>query len=131
MAWINKITFTPEVGDVYDAVVKTIMPYGAFVDFNGKSGLLHISEISYTRIDNVEEVFAEGDKVKVKLVEIDNRTGKMRLSRKALMDKPEGYVERERRDRDDSDSRDRGDNRGRGGDRHGGRDNRGNDRNKR
>ena len=131
MAWINKITFTPEVGDVYDAVVKTIMPYGAFVDFNGKSGLLHISEISYTRIDNVEEVFAEGDKVKVKLVEIDNRTGKMRLSRKALMDKPEGYVERERRDRDDSDNRDRGDNRGRGGDRHGGRDNRGNDRNKR
>ncbi len=98
VAWINKITFTPEVGDVYEAVVKTIMPYGAFVDFQGKSGLLHISEISHSRIENVEDVFEEGDIVKVKLVEIDNRTGKMRLSRKALMDKPEGYKERERRD---------------------------------
>jgi polyribonucleotide nucleotidyltransferase len=123
VAWINKITFMPEVGDTYEAVVKTIMPYGAFVDFQGKSGLLHISEISYTRIDKVEDVFKEGDIVKVKLVEIDSRTGKMRLSRKALMDKPEGYVERERRD--DRGGRDRGgrDNRGGGRDR-GGRDDR-------
>ena len=64
VAWINKITFTPEVGEVYEAVVKTIMPYGAFVDFQGKSGLLHISEISHSRIENVEDVFEEGDTVK-------------------------------------------------------------------
>jgi polyribonucleotide nucleotidyltransferase len=86
---IESITHTPEVGNVYDAVVRTIMPYGVFVDFMSKSGLLHVSEISHTRIDNVEEVFKEGDMVKVKLVEIDQRTGKMRMSRKALLPKPE------------------------------------------
>lgn len=86
---IEGITHTPEVGNVYDAVVRTIMPYGVFVDFMNKSGLLHVSEISHTRIDNVEEVFKEGDMVKVKLVEIDSRTGKMRMSRKALLPKPE------------------------------------------
>ncbi len=120
VAWIKKITFTPEVGEVYEAVVKTIMPYGAFVDFQGKSGLLHISEISHSRIENVEDVFEEGDTVKVKLVEIDNRTGKMRLSRKALMDKPEGYQERK-----DDRGGDRGD-RNKGGhrDNRGRRDNR-------
>ena len=83
------ITHVPVVGDVYDAVVRTIMPYGVFVDFMNKSGLLHVSEISHTRIDDVEEVFKEGDMVKVKLVEIDERTGKMRMSRKALLPKPE------------------------------------------
>lgn len=86
---IEGITHVPEVGNVYDAVVRTIMPYGVFVDFMNKSGLLHVSEISHTRIDNVEEVFKEGDIVKVKLVEIDQRTGKMRMSRKALLPKPE------------------------------------------
>ncbi len=85
---IKEITFTPEVGDVYEAKVKTVMPYGVFVDFNGKSGLLHVSEISHSRIDNVEEVFSEGDPVKVKLIGIDKRTGKFRLSRKALMPRP-------------------------------------------
>jgi polyribonucleotide nucleotidyltransferase len=74
---------------VYEAVVRTIMPYGVFVDFMGKSGLLHVSEISHSRIDNVEEVFKEGDMVKVQLVEIDSRTGKMRMSRKSLLPKPE------------------------------------------
>ncbi len=83
------ITHTPEVGNVYDAVVRTIMPYGVFVDFMNKSGLLHVSEISHSRIDNVEEVFKEGDMVKVQLVEIDQRTGKMRMSRKSLLPKPE------------------------------------------
>ena len=86
---IEGITHVPEVGNVYDAVVRTIMPYGVFVDFMNKSGLLHVSEISHSRIDNVEEVFKEGDMVKVKLVEIDDRTGKMRMSRKALLPKPE------------------------------------------
>lgn len=86
---IKKITFTPEVGDVYEAVVKTVMPYGVFVDFEGKSGLLHVSEISHARIENVEEHFQEGDEVKVKLIGVDPKTGKMRLSRKALLPRPE------------------------------------------
>ncbi|MEO6130374.1 MAG: polyribonucleotide nucleotidyltransferase, partial [Saprospiraceae bacterium] len=129
------ITHTPEVGNVYDAVVRTIMPYGVFVDFMNKSGLLHVSEISHSRIDNVEEVFKEGDMVKVQLVEIDQRTGKMRMSRKSLLPKPErkknengeyadgfgeeGPPEREERSFRDND---RGD---RGGDRGGRRDDRG------
>lgn len=90
LAQINKITFTPKIGDVYDSVVRTIMPYGVFVDFRGKSGLLHISEISHSRIEKVEDVFQEGDEVQVKLIDIDERTGKLRLSRKALLDRPEG-----------------------------------------
>lgn len=88
LAMINKITFTPEVGGVYDAVVKTLAPYGVFVDFFGKSGLLHISEISHSRVDKVEDVFKEGDKVKVKVIGLDQRTGKIKLSRKAIMPKP-------------------------------------------
>ncbi len=88
-ARIESITHTPEVGNVYEAIVRTIMPYGVFVDFMNKSGLLHVSEISHTRIDNVEDVFKEGDTVKVQVVEIDQRTGKMRMSRKSLMPKPE------------------------------------------
>lgn len=89
LARIKKITFTPEVGDVYEAVVKTVMPYGVFVDFEGKSGLLHVSEISHSRIENVEEHFQEGDEVKVKLIGVDPKTGKMRLSRKAILPRPE------------------------------------------
>ena len=85
---IKEITHVPQEGDVYDAVVKTVMPYGVFVDFIGKSGLLHVSEISHSRIDKVEDVFKEGDSVKVKLIGIDKRSGKYRLSRKALMDRP-------------------------------------------
>ncbi len=88
--WINNITFVPKVGDVYEGTVASVMPYGVFVNFKGKnSGLLHISEISHTRINDVSEVYKEGDSVKFKLVEVDKRTGKMRLSRKALMPKPE------------------------------------------
>ncbi len=86
---VRKITFAPEVGDVYEAKVKTVMPYGVFVEFNGKSGLLHVSEISHSRIDNVEEVLQEGDDVKVKLIGIDKKSGKLRLSRKALLPKPQ------------------------------------------
>ena len=86
---IKEITHVPQEGDVYDAVVKTVMPYGVFVDFQGKSGLLHVSEISHSRIDKVEDVFKEGDSVKVKLIGIDKRSGKFRLSRKALIERPQ------------------------------------------
>lgn len=92
LARVRQITFTPSVGDVYDAVVKTVMPYGVFVDFLGKSGLLHVTEMSHSRIDKVEDVFQEGDPVKVKLIGIDKTTGKFRLSRKALMMKPDGTM---------------------------------------
>lgn len=83
---IKAITFTPEVGDEFDAKVVTIMPYGAFVDFAGKSGLLHISEMSHSRLDKVEDAFQLGDAVRVKIIGIDKRTGKLRLSRKALLE---------------------------------------------
>jgi len=89
LARIKAITHIPEVGDVYDAVVASVMPYGVFVDFSGKSGLLHVSEISHTRIDRVEDVFKKGDELKVKLIGIDPKSGKFRLSRKALMARPE------------------------------------------
>ncbi len=87
---IRRITFTPTVGDVYQAKVKTVMPYGVFVEFNGKSGLLHVSEFSHSHIDKVEDVFSEGDDVKVKLIGVDKKTGKLRLSRKALLPPPNG-----------------------------------------
>lgn len=87
---IRRITFTPSVGDVYNAKVKTVMPYGVFVEFMGKSGLLHVSEFSHSHIDKVEDVFQEGDEVKVKLIGIDKKTGKIRLSRKALLPQPDG-----------------------------------------
>ncbi len=111
---IDSITFTPSVGDVYDAVVKTVMPYGVFVDFKNKSGLLHVSEISHSRIEKVEDVFKEGDEVKVKLIGIDPKSGKFRLSRKALIPKPE----RHHKDRDGNERghRDGNDRRHRDGD---------------
>lgn len=89
VARIKAITHVPEVGDVYDAKVASVMPYGVFVDFSGKSGLLHVSEISHTRIDKVEDVFKQGDAVKVKLIGIDPKTGKFRLSHKVLLPPPD------------------------------------------
>lgn len=86
---VRDITFTPSVGDEYDAVVAKVMPYGVFVDFKGKSGLLHVSEISHSHIKDVSTVFSEGDPVKVKLIGIDEKSGKFRLSRKVLLPKPE------------------------------------------
>jgi len=87
---IKLIASRPEVGDVYEATVKSIKPFGAFVEFlPGKQGLLHISEISWARIEKTEDVFSEGDTVKVKLLEVDKKTGKFRLSRKVLIPKPE------------------------------------------
>lgn len=87
---IKSITHMPEVGDVYTAKVASVMPYGAFVDFSGKSGLLHVSEISHSRIDKVEDVLKQGDEIKVKLIGIDQKTGKFRLSHKALLPMPDG-----------------------------------------
>jgi polyribonucleotide nucleotidyltransferase len=87
---IKALTFTPEVGDIFTGTVRSIMPYGAFVNIGkGTDGLLHISEIDWKRVENVEEVLKEGDKVEVKLTEIDTKSGKLRLSRKVLLPKPE------------------------------------------
>ena len=101
MAKIKAIVAIPEVGEVYEGTVRSIMPYGCFVEFMpGKDGLLHISEIDWKRLETVEEAgIKEGDKLKVKLLEIDPKTGKFKLSRRVLIEKPEGYVERERRPR--------------------------------
>ena len=87
---VKSIVTIPEVGEIYDGKVKNIQAFGAFVEFlPGKDGLLHISEISWDRIDTMDGVFKEGDKVKVKLVEVDKKTGKFRLSAKALLPKPD------------------------------------------
>jgi polyribonucleotide nucleotidyltransferase len=89
--WILGIVAVPNVGDEYEAIVKSIMPYGAFVEFlPGKQGLLHISEVSWKRLDTLEGVLNENDKIKVKLTGTDPKTGKFKLSRKVLLPKPEG-----------------------------------------
>ena len=91
LAWVKGIVSVPEVGEVYEATVKSIQPYGAFVEFlPGKQGLLHISEVSWKRLESLEGVLNEGDVVKVKLTGTDPRTGKFKLSRKILLPKPEG-----------------------------------------
>ncbi|MDD5860976.1 MAG: polyribonucleotide nucleotidyltransferase [Prevotella sp.] len=103
LAKIKAIVAIPEVGEVYEGTVRSIMPYGCFVEIlPGKDGLLHISEIDWKRLNTVEEAgIHEGDKIKVKLLEIDPKTGKYKLSHRVLLPKPEGYVERERRPRRD------------------------------
>ncbi|WP_132055277.1 polyribonucleotide nucleotidyltransferase [Pseudocnuella soli] len=107
VSWIKGIVSVPEVGEEYEATVKTIQPYGAFVEFMpGKQGLLHISEVSWKRLESLEGVLNEGDVVKVKLTGTDPKTGKFKLSRKVLLPKPEGMTD------------DRGD-RGEGGERRG------------
>lgn len=115
LAKIKAIVAVPEVGEVYEGTVRSIMPYGCFVEIlPGKDGLLHISEIDWKRLETVEEAgIKEGDKIKVKLMEIDPKTGKYKLSHRVLMEKPEGYVERERRPRPE-----RGERRGRRDERH-------------
>jgi polyribonucleotide nucleotidyltransferase len=88
--WIRGITAVPELNEVYLGTVKSIVPFGAFVEIlPGKDGLLHISEIDWKRIEKVEDVLSEGDKVKVKLIGIDSRSGKLKLSRKVLIERPE------------------------------------------
>lgn len=101
VAKIRGIVAIPEVGEVYEAKVVSIMPYGCFVEFMpSKEGLLHISEISWNRLETVEESgIKEGDKIQVKLLEVDPKTGKFRLSHKVLTEKPEGWEERPARPR--------------------------------
>ena len=98
---IKAIVAIPEVGEVYEGTIRSIMPYGCFVEIMpGKDGLLHISEIDWKRLETVEEAgLKEGDKITVKLLEIDPKTGKYKLSHRVLIPKPEGYQERERRPR--------------------------------
>ena len=122
---IRAIAYEPSVGDEFTGTVATVMPYGVFVDFaGGKSGLLHVSEMSWSRIENVEGEFKEGDEVKFRIIEIDKKTGKLRLSRKAVIPSPDGtpYVPTENsggggggRDRDDRRGGGRDDRRGGGG----------------
>ena len=126
---IKAIVAIPEVGEVYDGVVRSIMPYGCFVEIMpGKDGLLHISEIDWKRLETVEEAgIKEGDHIQVKLLEIDPKTGKYKLSHRVLIEKPADYVERpargERRERPErnGERRDRRGDRGdrRNGERHG------------
>ena len=136
--WIKGICAVPEAGATYHGKVVSILEFGAFVEIlPGKEGLLHVSEIAWTKTDKVEDVLKVGDEIDVKLLEIDAKTGKMRLSMRALTPKPEGYVEPERRPRGGNDRerkggerRERGGNDHRGGERHEGerRERGGNDR---
>ena len=104
--WIKGIIAVPEVGEVYHGKVVSILEFGAFVEIlPGKEGLLHISELDWAKTEKVEDVLKVGDEVDVKLLEIDSKTGKMRLSRRALMEKPEGYVEPQRRPRPEGGNR--------------------------
>lgn len=102
LAKIKGIVAVPEVGQVYDGKVVSIQTYGAFVEIlPGKDGLLHISEISWSRLNSMEGVLKEGDTIQVKLIDVDKKTGKLKLSHKVLLPKPDGYVEpppQERRD---------------------------------
>lgn len=133
---VKQITYAPEIGDEFDGIIEEIMPFGAIVNINGKTGLMHVSEISYTRVENVEDVLKVGDAIKVKIIDVDRKTGKFKLSAKALLPKPEGYVERPPRTdrpRDDRRGGDRRDDRRGGGgygrdDRRGGGDRDRNDR---
>ena len=112
MLKIRSIVAIAEPGETYRGKIRTIMPYGAFVEFMpGKDGLLHISEFDWKRLETVEEAgFKEGDEIDVKLLDIDPKTGKYKLSRKVLLPKPEGYVERPERERGERPDRgDRGD----------------------
>ena len=95
---IKAIVAVPEIGEVYEGTVRSVMPYGCFVEIlPGKDGLLHISEIDWKRLETVEEAgIKEGDKIQVKLLEIDDKTGKYKLSHKVLIEKPEGYEEPQR-----------------------------------
>ncbi|BDD10150.1 polyribonucleotide nucleotidyltransferase [Fulvitalea axinellae] len=112
--WVKSIVAMPEVGEIYEGKVKSIMPFGAFIEFMpNKEGLLHISEVKWERLETLEGILEVGEEVKVKLLDIDKKTGKYKLSRKVLLEKPEGYQERSR-------GGDRGDRGGRGGNFRGG-----------
>jgi polyribonucleotide nucleotidyltransferase len=128
--WITGIITDPEVDTIYEGKVKSVVDFGAFIEIlPGKEGLLHISEISWERLETMDGVFEDNEIVKVKLIEVDERSGKLRLSRKVLLEKPEGYVERPPRENRGRRDNNRGrDNRGRDKRRDNrGRDNRGRD----
>ncbi|MEG1759343.1 MAG: polyribonucleotide nucleotidyltransferase [Alistipes sp.] len=126
LARIKAIVAIPEVGEVYNGKIRSIVAFGAFVEIMpGKDALLHISEIDYKRFETMDETgLKEGDSIEVKLIGVDPKTNKLKLSRKALLEKPEGWVERERKPREERGDRhdhsDRGERRDRGdrGDRH-------------
>ncbi len=124
---IKAIVAIPEVGEIYKGKVKSVVSFGAFVEvIPGKDGLLHVSEMAWERVESAEDFIKEGEEIEVKLIGVDEKTGKLKLSRKALLPKPEGYVERpprgDRPPRRDGDRRDgRRDNDRRGGDRRDGR----------
>jgi polyribonucleotide nucleotidyltransferase len=110
VTWVRNIAFPPivEVGEIYKGKVRTLMPYGAFVEIlPGTDGLLHVSELEWRRVDDVSTVLKEGEIVEFKVVGKDPKNGKYKLSRKVLLPKPEGYVEKEPREK--SDRGDRGD----------------------
>ena len=111
IAKIKAIVAVPEIGEVYEGTVRSIMPYGCFVEFMpGKDGLLHISEIDWKRLETVEEAgIKEGDKITVKLLEIDPKTGKFKLSHRVLVEKPADYVEPQQRRRERPERPQRGD----------------------
>ena len=110
IAKIKAIVAIPEVGETYDGVVRSIMPYGCFVEIMpGKDGLLHISEIDWKRLETVEEAgIKEGDHIQVKLLEIDPKTGKYKLSHRVLIEKPADYVEPQQRRRERGERPERG-----------------------
>ena len=109
LAWIEGICAVPEVGTVYHGKVVSILDFGAFIEIlPGKEGLLHVSEIAWNKTENVADVLSVGQEVDVKLLEIDEKTGKMRLSMRVLTEKPEGYVEPERKPRERREGGDRG-----------------------
>lgn len=124
LARIKAIVAVPEEGEIYKGTVRSILDFGAFVEFMpGRDGLLHISEISWERLESMEQSgIKEGDEVTVKLIEIDKKTGKFRLSARVLTPKPDGYIEREQRPRPNNGPRPNGTNRPNGGQRgtHGG-----------
>lgn len=100
IAKIKAITQVPEVGETYKGVVKSILPFGAFIEFlPGQDGMMHISEMEYRRLESFDGILSVGDEIEVKLIAIDEKTGKYKLSHKALLPKPEGYVEPERKPR--------------------------------
>ncbi len=120
--WIKDICTVPEVGQIYNAKVVSIVDFGAFLEFlPGKEGLMHISEYQWGRTETLEGIIKEGDEFQVKIIAIDEKTGKLKLSRKALLPKPEGYVEESHRDggRRSEVNKGNGNSSGRGGDRGG------------
>jgi polyribonucleotide nucleotidyltransferase len=120
---IRRIASVPEVGEIYRGKVKNIQSFGAFIEIlPNQDGLLHISEIEWKRLEKVEDALKVGDEVEVKLIEVDSKTGKLKLSRKILLPKPEGYTERPAENRPER-RHDRGHDRERdkGGERHGNR----------